>query len=87
MYQPCFDSPPDCRLSLSDEKNILTWHDSHLLFNVPLAKLYTNSLMSSLNARGGWKYNMPSQLTNPHGSNTQQAVSASSNVSYFGQRR
>ncbi|KIM55389.1 hypothetical protein SCLCIDRAFT_1221229 [Scleroderma citrinum Foug A] len=26
----------------------------HLLFNVPLAKLYTNSLMSSLNARGGW---------------------------------
>ncbi|KAJ6492914.1 hypothetical protein C8R47DRAFT_1120401 [Mycena vitilis] len=27
----------------------------HLLFNLPLAKLYSNSLMSSLNARGGWR--------------------------------
>ncbi|KAL4080926.1 hypothetical protein J3A83DRAFT_4424872 [Scleroderma citrinum] len=34
----------------------------HLIFNVPLAKLYTNSLMSSLNARGGWRYNT-SELT------------------------
>lgn len=30
--------------------------DSHLIFNVPLSKLYTNSLMSSLNSRGGWKF-------------------------------
>ncbi|KAF7968291.1 hypothetical protein HWV62_31033 [Athelia sp. TMB] len=29
---------------------------THLIFNVPLSKLYTNSLMSSLNARGGWKF-------------------------------
>ncbi|KAF5361290.1 hypothetical protein D9758_010276 [Tetrapyrgos nigripes] len=28
----------------------------HLLFNNPLAKLYTNSLLSSLNSRGGWKF-------------------------------
>ncbi|KAI0809041.1 hypothetical protein BC629DRAFT_1590141 [Irpex lacteus] len=28
----------------------------HLLFNFPLAKLYTNSLMSSLNSRAGWRY-------------------------------
>ncbi|KAI0089826.1 hypothetical protein BDY19DRAFT_941020 [Irpex rosettiformis] len=28
----------------------------HLAFNVPLAKLYTNSLMSSLNSRAGLKY-------------------------------
>ncbi|KAI0084805.1 hypothetical protein BDY19DRAFT_997371 [Irpex rosettiformis] len=28
----------------------------HLVFNLPLAKLYTNSLMSSLNSRAGWKY-------------------------------
>ncbi|KAI0338912.1 hypothetical protein BDW22DRAFT_1432128 [Trametopsis cervina] len=28
----------------------------HLVFNIPLAKLYTNSLMSSLNSRAGWKY-------------------------------
>ncbi|KAI0089823.1 hypothetical protein BDY19DRAFT_87392 [Irpex rosettiformis] len=28
----------------------------HLLFNIPLAKLYTNSLMSSLNSRTGWRY-------------------------------
>ncbi|KAJ3509471.1 hypothetical protein NLJ89_g5208 [Agrocybe chaxingu] len=29
---------------------------THLLFNFPLAKLYSNSLMSSLNSRRGWKY-------------------------------
>ncbi|KAI0771212.1 hypothetical protein BD413DRAFT_65230 [Trametes elegans] len=28
----------------------------HLLFNLPLSKLYTNSLMSSLNSRQGWQY-------------------------------
>ncbi|KAI0316394.1 hypothetical protein OF83DRAFT_1172940 [Amylostereum chailletii] len=27
----------------------------HILFNFPLSKLYTNSLMSNLNARGGWE--------------------------------
>lgn len=29
----------------------------HLALNLPLAKLYTNSLMSSLNSRAGWKFN------------------------------
>ncbi|THH20335.1 hypothetical protein EW146_g1021 [Bondarzewia mesenterica] len=29
----------------------------HEIFNLALAKLYTNSLLSSLNARQGWKYN------------------------------
>ncbi|EIM90931.1 uncharacterized protein STEHIDRAFT_152615 [Stereum hirsutum FP-91666 SS1] len=33
----------------------------HLVFNMPLAKLYTNSLLSSLNARTGWAYNSSSQ--------------------------
>ncbi|KAH9933214.1 uncharacterized protein BXZ73DRAFT_77372 [Epithele typhae] len=28
----------------------------HLIFNLSLSKLYTNSLMSSLNSRSGWKY-------------------------------
>ncbi|THU82510.1 hypothetical protein K435DRAFT_766533 [Dendrothele bispora CBS 962.96] len=28
----------------------------HLIFNVPLAKLYTTMLMSSLNSRKGWQY-------------------------------
>ncbi|OSD07502.1 hypothetical protein PYCCODRAFT_1463746 [Trametes coccinea BRFM310] len=28
----------------------------HLVFNLPLSKLYTNSLMSSLNSRAGWRY-------------------------------
>ncbi|KAJ3531231.1 hypothetical protein NM688_g7603 [Phlebia brevispora] len=28
----------------------------HLAFNFPLAKLYTNSLMSSLNSRAGWRF-------------------------------
>ncbi|KIY44895.1 hypothetical protein FISHEDRAFT_50392, partial [Fistulina hepatica ATCC 64428] len=27
---------------------------THLIFNFPLSKLYSNSLMSSLNSRGGW---------------------------------
>ncbi|ETW75270.1 hypothetical protein HETIRDRAFT_442492 [Heterobasidion irregulare TC 32-1] len=29
--------------------------DTHLLFNLPLSKLYTNSLMSNLNSRAGWE--------------------------------
>ncbi|KXN82340.1 hypothetical protein AN958_02670 [Leucoagaricus sp. SymC.cos] len=29
---------------------------THLIFNFPLCKLYSNSLMSSLNSRGGWRY-------------------------------
>jgi len=29
---------------------------THLMFNFPLCKLYSNSLMSSLNSRRGWKY-------------------------------
>ncbi|EIM80145.1 uncharacterized protein STEHIDRAFT_126138 [Stereum hirsutum FP-91666 SS1] len=33
----------------------------HLAFNIPLSKLYTNSLLSSLNARGGWAYNSSSR--------------------------
>ncbi|KAK7029630.1 hypothetical protein VNI00_014328 [Paramarasmius palmivorus] len=28
----------------------------HLIFNFPLAKLYTNTLMSSLNSRSGWAF-------------------------------
>ncbi|KAF9451122.1 hypothetical protein P691DRAFT_773402 [Macrolepiota fuliginosa MF-IS2] len=30
---------------------------THLIFNLTLCKLYSNSLLSSLNSRGGWKYN------------------------------
>lgn len=29
---------------------------SHLALNFPLAKLYSNSLMSSLNSRAGWRF-------------------------------
>ncbi|KIK57220.1 hypothetical protein GYMLUDRAFT_173227 [Collybiopsis luxurians FD-317 M1] len=32
---------------------------THLIFNFPLAKLYTNSVMSSLNSRGAWNYSTP----------------------------
>jgi len=43
----------------------------HLIFNVPLSKLYTNSLMSSLNARGGWKFQPRSdQVTSTQGVTT-----------------
>ncbi|KAF8879102.1 hypothetical protein CPB84DRAFT_1793647 [Gymnopilus junonius] len=31
-------------------------HSRHLTFNFPLCKLYTNSLMSSLNTRQGWQF-------------------------------
>ncbi|KIM66819.1 hypothetical protein SCLCIDRAFT_21597 [Scleroderma citrinum Foug A] len=34
----------------------------HLVFNVPLAKLYSNSLMSSLNSRGGWRHSESPQM-------------------------
>ncbi|KAF5372262.1 hypothetical protein D9757_009625 [Collybiopsis confluens] len=37
---------------------VLVWH-LHLIFNFPLAKLYTNSVMSSLNSRGAWNYSTP----------------------------
>ena len=40
------------------------WLYRHLIFNVPLSKLYTNSLMSSLNARGGWKLSSQSRDAN-----------------------
>ncbi|EPQ53453.1 hypothetical protein GLOTRDRAFT_130788 [Gloeophyllum trabeum ATCC 11539] len=36
----------------------------HIGFNFPLSKLYTNSLMSTLNSRTGWKYN---RTTEPSG--------------------
>ncbi|KAI5826779.1 hypothetical protein K523DRAFT_310714 [Schizophyllum commune Tattone D] len=41
----------------------------HLMFNFSLAKIYTNSLMSSLNSRQGWHWQMdnvsPSQTEIP----------------------
>ncbi|KAH7882693.1 hypothetical protein F5I97DRAFT_1931304 [Phlebopus sp. FC_14] len=36
----------------------------HLIFNIPLAKLYSNSLLSSLNSRGGWKISDPADVSN-----------------------
>jgi len=33
-----------------------------MMVNIPLCKLYSNSLLSSLNARGGWKYDDISSL-------------------------
>ena len=44
------------------------------MFNIPLSKLYTNSIMSSFNARAGWKY----------GSAADKALSGQS-LSYHGQ--
>ncbi|KAI0796329.1 hypothetical protein BC629DRAFT_287478 [Irpex lacteus] len=35
---------------------LVTPNGLHLAFNIPLSKLYTNSLMSSLNSRAGWGY-------------------------------
>lgn len=36
----------------------------HLIFQLPMAKLYTNSLMSSLNSRAGWSYSSQSSDRN-----------------------
>lgn len=33
---------------------------THLMLNTPLCKIYANSILSSLNARGGWRFNMHS---------------------------
>lgn len=47
---------------IHSDPSSLTEHDvqstpsSHLIFNFPLSKLYSNSLLSSLNSRAGWKY-------------------------------
>ncbi|KAI0322364.1 hypothetical protein OF83DRAFT_797809 [Amylostereum chailletii] len=39
----------------------------HLIFNLPLSKLYSNSLLSSLNSRAGWKYATNSEETSSTG--------------------
>lgn len=33
---------------------------THLIFSMALSKIYTNCMISTLNARGGWKYDEPS---------------------------
>jgi len=47
----------------------------HLIFGVPLSKLYTNSLMSSLNARGSWKF--PLGSSRPHFANGDSTLTKS----------
>ncbi|KAI3619341.1 hypothetical protein WG66_012808 [Moniliophthora roreri] len=41
----------------------------HLIFNCVLPKLYTNSLLSSLNSRGGWRYNDSENTSTKHSQN------------------
>ena len=41
----------------------LTATSRHLMLNFALSKLYTNSLMSSLNGRKGWQYSDSKQET------------------------
>ncbi|EEB93290.1 hypothetical protein MPER_08077, partial [Moniliophthora perniciosa FA553] len=36
---------------------MLSTTGTHLIFNYVLSKLFINSLLSSLNSRGGWKFN------------------------------
>lgn len=47
----------------------------HLIFGVPLSKLYTNSLMSSLNARVIWKF--PLGSSRPHFANGDSTLTKS----------
>ncbi|KAI0089318.1 hypothetical protein BDY19DRAFT_137487 [Irpex rosettiformis] len=44
---------------------LVTPNGLHLAFNIPLSKLYTNSLMSSLNSRAGWGYDHTSSHKMP----------------------
>ncbi len=48
-------SRQDCELFVHEVQSTEVTLCRHLLFNFPLCKLYTNSLMSGLNARHGWK--------------------------------
>ncbi|GJE93552.1 hypothetical protein PsYK624_097110 [Phanerochaete sordida] len=48
----------------------------HLALNLPLAKLYTNSLMSSLNSRAGWKFTTKSDGADSSRATGQPAKSA-----------
>ncbi|CAE6502734.1 unnamed protein product [Rhizoctonia solani] len=44
----------------------LCWSNNmHLLFQLPLCKLYTNSLMSTLNSRAGWGGSFSASTENP----------------------
>lgn len=53
----------------------------HLIFNFPLAKLYTNSLMSSLNARQGWQFsNQGKSLADSESGNHTASIGTRPNV-------
>ncbi|KAI6030721.1 hypothetical protein F5J12DRAFT_305769 [Pisolithus orientalis] len=46
----------------------------YLIFDLPLAKLHTNSLLSNLNSRGGWKYDEASEESNCNQGNLQREI-------------
>ncbi|KAH7335837.1 hypothetical protein B0J17DRAFT_668007 [Rhizoctonia solani] len=50
----------------TDLVTYLCWsHNLHLFFQLPLCKLYTNSLMSTLNSRAGWGGSFASSAEKP----------------------
>ncbi|KAK0488786.1 hypothetical protein IW261DRAFT_1557220 [Armillaria novae-zelandiae] len=55
----------------------------HLVFNFPLPKLYTNTLLSSLNSRGGWAYDSSAES---HSHTTGGIVSGAASRSKQGAR-
>lgn len=50
----------------------------HLIFSVPMPKLYTNCMLSTLNARGTWKYDRSPEDEVSHGRNRSVVVLAQS---------
>ncbi|KAI6018142.1 hypothetical protein PISMIDRAFT_107460 [Pisolithus microcarpus 441] len=56
---------------------------SHLIFSMTLSKLYTNCMLSTLNARGTWKYDRSSEDEVSHGRNR---VSAFNHWSFLSPR-
>ena len=48
----------------------------HLIFNFPLCKLYTNSLMSSLNSRRGWKFGSSDRESTGHSAGETGVISS-----------
>ena len=80
-----FVRPIPSSFNLSFLNTLLSSHQPtglHLIFNLPLSKLYTNSLMSSLNSRSGWQYSDSSQIMsqNANRSEQQRGVSRVRNV-------
>lgn len=78
----CICAVIDCILFLVDPTGL------HLIFNLPLANLYSNALMSTLNARIAWTVRPPPvSSSGPASSARPELVAADEGAPYYGQPR